>query len=141
MKAITEAKDVTTYQKLIKVLGDYSTRFPATGIDTHFQAAIDNGIKIMPKDKQALAIISSVLDSDNTPASVHKLLNLRFTDLPMDTRPVMKSGRKKEVAFWNSSAGITDKVIGLINFEGAAGGKWCDINGNSVQLIDVIGDK
>ena len=137
MKEITEAKDVTIYKALLRVLGDYTTKAPMTGVDKLFQKAVDNGIKILPKDSKALEILSNVLCSDTTTSGVvQKLLNTRFSSLSIDIRPISKSGRKKEVAFWDNGNRICDKVVDLINFDGKAKGNWCDVDGTKVSLID-----
>jgi len=137
MKSVIEAKDVTIYKKLLRVLGDYSHRFPATGVDRLFQSAVDNGIKIMPKDKLALRIIKTILDYESTPAAVQKLLNTRFTTLPAELQPKTKNGRRKEVAFWMVNDRVGDKVVDLINFEGSGKGYWTSISGERVEIIDM----
>jgi len=54
LKKIREAKDVSIYQGLLKVLGAYSSDIPATGIDGLFDAVSKHGTKVLPKDKKAL---------------------------------------------------------------------------------------
>jgi len=137
MKLINESKGVTVYKKLLRVLADYSHRFPATGVDRLFQSAVDNGMKIMPKDKVALDIINYILHDESPPAAVQKLLNTRFTSLLSDLRPIIKGGRRKEVAFWMTNDRVGDKVIDLINFTGSGRGYWTDVNGGRVTIVDM----
>jgi len=137
IKEITEAKDVSLYKKLIAILGDYGHRFPSTGVDGMFQNAVENGIKIMPKDKHALKILKWILDDESIPATVQKFLNTRFSALPIEIRPLIKNGRKKEVAFWDSNGKVGDKILDLINFEGSGKGTWVDARGDKTPLIDL----
>jgi len=135
-KMIIEARDVTVYKALIQVLGDYSKSYGMTGVSRLFQKAVDNGVKILPKDKDALTIIINTIMVGSSSEAVQKLINTRFTTLPMNTRPITKVGRAKEVAFWNSNGKVGDKVLDLINFDGKASGYWSDVQGNKVSLID-----
>jgi len=137
MKEITEAKDVKVYKKLLVVLGDYSRKVPATGVDRLFNLAVENGKKILPKDKKALAILDYVLNNP-APVAVQKLLNMRFSDLPkIEYRPVYKEGNKHLVAWWSVDGQVSDKVQSLLDFEGKGkSGRWTDLKGNSVSLID-----
>jgi len=139
MKRITEAKDVTTYKKLLRALGDFSDMFPATGVSGLFKGAVENGINVLPSDKQALAILNAVMSEDKAaPGIVHELLNLRFADLPIELRPVFKNARCKEVAFWQLDGKLYDRVVALINFKGSGKkGAWSDLDGNKVTLLDL----
>lgn len=134
---INEALDVVLYKKLLRTLGDYTNSFPATGVDKLFQAAVKHGIKIMPKDKYALAILDTVL-CDMVPTAVQKLLNIRFSDLEVGVRPLHVSGRRHLVAFWNRDNNVHDKVRDLIDFAGTGkAGGWSEMNGDKVTLIDM----
>ena len=137
-KKIIEAKDVSIYKKLLKVLGDYSTSFPATGVTGLFDVAIEQGKKILPNDKQALDIIDCLLSDESNPAAVQKFLNCRFSDLPIEYRPISKKGNKHEVASWERNGIVSDRAKALIDF-GVVGkkGKWSDIDGQSVTLVDI----
>lgn len=138
MKRITEAKDVEVYKKLLRTLGDYTIKNPVTGINKLFDIAIEQGKKVLPKDKHALAILDYVL-SNSVPAAVQKLLNMRFGDLPKaEFRPLIKVGKKHEVAFWGRNNQVYDKVKDLVDFEASGkSGQWSDINGEKVTLLDL----
>ena len=137
MKCITESKDVTVYKRLIQVLGDYSKSFPFTGVDKFFRNAVEKGKQILPSDKTALSILDYALQGESSSGVVQKLLNIRFSDLPMEVRPCGKSDRRREVAFWMMKDRMGDKVVDLINFEGDGKGHWVDANGDNVTLIDM----
>ena len=137
-KRINEAKDVSVYKKLLKVLGGYTSTFPATGVTGLFDTAIEQGKKILPSDKQALDILCYVLSDESEPAAVQKLLNLRFSDIPIEHRPISKKSNKHEVASWERNGVTSDRVKALIDFEVTGKkGKWSDIDGESVTLIDI----
>jgi len=134
---LDEAKDLSLYKALVQILSDYADRFPATGIDGYLEKLMRAGIKSMPSDKRAQLILGMLVNDRSTfPSTVTKLLNLRFADLDIDVRPIVKNGRKHEVANWTTSDGtVTDKVKDLINLDGKTG-KWTDINGEKVTLLD-----
>jgi len=134
---LNEAKDLSVYKKLINVLGDYTDRYPGTGVERLFRNAIDLGMKVMPSDKNAIAVLDSVLSNGSGPQRVQNLLNMRFADLPLVIKPTYKLGNRKEVAFWLSNEQIYDRVISLLNQSKSGGkGKWCDIDGKGVDIID-----
>jgi len=136
LKRIQESKDVQIYQKLLKVLGDYSITTPATGIDSLFDTASGEGKKVLPKDKKALEILDYVLSCNSVPRCIHKLLNLRFSDLPVEYRPISKDGRKHRVCHWVRGAEISDRVKDLVDWKNTGKiGKWGDIEGEPVELI------
>jgi len=137
MKKIFEARDVNVYKELLKVLSEYTAEVPCTGVDKLLDLAVEQGKKILPSDKRALAIIEYMLTVDSTPAIVQKLLNMRFSDLPIELRPLTKDGRKHVVAFWMRGKKISDKVKDLIDFDGIGGkGQWVNVDGENVTLID-----
>jgi len=139
LQRIQEAKDVVLYKRLLKVLGEYSKTVPATGVDTLFDAAVKRGSKILPKDKTALAILKHVMADDSAARVVHKLLNLRFSNLPADLRPLSKEGRKHQVAHWaRTNALVSDRVKDLIAWEDGSAGHWSDLEGKKVTLIDMM---
>jgi len=142
MKKIYEARDVKVYKKLLRVLGDYSIRAPATGVDKLFDTVVEYGMKIMPKDKKALAILNYIL-SNPIPIAIQKLLNMRFSDLPkVEFRPIYRVGNKHQVAWWNNNNQVFDKIQSLIDFKGIGKtGQWTDINGENVTLIDLSKEK
>ena len=137
-KYLLEAKKLTIYKKLIRLFGDYSERFPATGVDNYFKVATEKGVKILPGNSRAQDIVYSILDDDTSvPTKVTDLLNKRFSDLDMDIRPMFKNGKRKEVAFWERDGQITDKVIDLIGWEDGKTGRWVNAHGEKVSLIDM----
>jgi hypothetical protein len=138
-KLITEAKDVKLYTRLVQVLGDYDTKVPCTGISGLFNAAVESGTKILPKDKTAIAILNHVLNCGSTPSIIQKLLNCRFADLPAEVRPMIKKGRKHEVPVWSRDGQLSDRIKDLIDWAvtGKAG-EWADVDGNKQEVIDSV---
>ena len=136
---ISEAKDLSLYKKLLRLLGGYSDKFPATGVDKMFKSLVGVGMKSIPKDKRALDILVALFEQEKSvPAVVQMLLNIRFADLPLAVRPIYKNGRTKEVAFWEIDSKLHDKVITLLDFTGKApAGRWVDAEGKKVELLDM----
>ena len=135
---ILESKNLEIYKRLIRVLGEYSKNVPATGVDHLFDQVVEQGIRVLPKEKFALAILDYILCEKDIPNTVQTLLNIRFSDLPVKMRPMLKRGRRHGVAFWSRGGRRFDCVRELLNLEGAEGsGKWTDLNGEAVQLIDL----
>jgi hypothetical protein len=135
---LNEAKNLNLFKRLLRILGEYCKSVPATGTDRLFDIAVEKGLKILPKDKTALAILDEVLKEDSVPESVQELLNMRFANLPIKCRPLVKKGQKHEVASWARDTLISDKVKDLINWDGTgAAGKWSDLEGKKVELIDM----
>jgi hypothetical protein len=137
MKEIFEARDVTVYKKLISLLGDYTSNYAFSGVTQLFNQLTELGIKSMPKDSRALLILDVIGNWGSSPASVQDLLNLRFSALESIIRPVIRNGRKKEVAFWFNGEKISERVLDLLRLNGKSG-YWCDINGRKVKLIDNV---
>jgi len=138
LNKIRESAGVDLYQKLLKTLGGYSVDIPATGVDSLFNAVAEYGKKVMPKNKKALEILKWLL-TDAAPAQVvHKLLNLRFSDLPVSHRPISKAGRKHQVAHWTRDGKISDRIKDLISWDGSGkAGNWTDVDGEKVTLIPI----
>jgi len=129
---------LNVYRKLLLVLGDYSCAFPGTGVGKLFKQATEYGKKVLPSDKLALKILWTILSKDTSAAAVHKLLNMRFSNLPPELQPIVKKGRSKEVAFWARGASVTDKIKDLIDFKNdGKKGMWSDVDGNKVELLDI----
>jgi len=138
LKKIREGKDVNLYQRLLKILGDYSASVPATGVDNLFDVVAAQGKKILPKDKKALEILDYILSGGSTARVVHKLLNLRFSDLPIECRPITKNGRKHLVAHFGRDGKISDRVKDVVDWENTGkAGRWVDIDGEKVSLIPI----
>ena len=135
-KKVNEATDATAYKHMLKSLGDYSTKNAFTGVDGLFKTACDKGKKIMPKDKNALSILQYVIMQPTSSSSVQRLLNTRFSSLPIELRPMAKDDEKKEVAMWMIGDRISDKVVDLIDFTGEGKGYWCNVQGEKVSLVD-----
>jgi hypothetical protein len=139
LKRIQEAKDVVLYQKLLQTLGDYASRVPSTGVDALFGAVTKQGKKILPKDKKALEILDYIFSSGSTARIIHKLLNFRFSDLPIVCRPLMKDGRKQLVAHFGRDGKVTDRVKDLVDWENTGKpGVWTTIDGDKVSLIQIL---
>jgi len=135
---IFEAKDLDTYKKLLKVLGEYSDKFPGTGVSQMFDQALTSGKKILPKDKLAIEIIHHLLKTNSVASAIHKILNLRFSNLPIELRPLVKNGRSKQVAHWTREALVSDKIKDLIDWSGLGKkGYWSDTDGEKVKLHDL----
>lgn len=142
MRKLLESKGLDLYKRLVRILGNYSKSVPATGIDRVFDQVVAQGIRVLPKDKFALAILDRVLDEKDVPNTVQTLLNMRFSDLPVEVRPMSKTGRRHEVAFWSRGDKKFDMVKELLDIEGVGkSGKWTDPNGESVQLIDLSAEQ
>jgi len=135
---ILEAKDLDVYKRLLKVLGEYTDKFPGTGVSRMFDQALGSGKKILPKDKLAIDILHFILKNNSVPSAVHKILNFRFSNLPIELRPLVKNGRSKEVAHWSRESLVSDKIKDLIDWEGTGkAGSWSDVDGNKVKLYDM----
>jgi hypothetical protein len=136
MELLEAQKDLSIYKRLVQLLGDYQTNVPATGISNIFNKLLDKGIKAIPKDKTAQAILSYILFNKDQALIIECLLNQRFAKLPALYRPTYKDGNKKLTAFWFSNDNICDKSFNLLNLEDSIG-HWCDESGKSVKLINV----
>lgn len=140
-RAISESKDVNVYKHLLRVLGDYCKKFVATGVDELLSKAIDKGKSVIPSDKLGQAIIAKLLENESVGAAVQALLNMRFSDLPIELRPVYKDkeGTQCRVAMWTADDVVGDKVLSLLRFDkDAKNGKWTDKDGESVELVDMM---
>lgn len=142
IQILKEAKNLNQYKKLIRTLGDYYDAFPGIS-NKYLDQALEHGVKIMPKDKYALAVIDSIISScDSVPAKVQSLLNVRFAELPKEIRPMYKDGRRTVVAFWSRGNKVYDRVLDLIGFaDGKAEGFWSDMEGNRVKLVSEVESK
>jgi len=129
---LDEAKDLLLYKKLVILFDTFVDNYPGTGVGNIYRNLIENGIKSMPKDKYALAIISYAICN----YSVSDIMNRRFSELPITVKPVYKDGHKKLCAFYCVDGKLMDRVINLLNFEGKKG-TWTDENCNKVSLIDL----
>jgi len=133
---VFESKDLTVYKRLLRTLGEYSESFPATGVSKMFRSVLENGLKVLPKDDDALNILSFVLLGKSVPAIVHALLNTRFSDLPVEIKPLYKVGNSTMVAYWCKGKVVSDKVLDLLKFDTKEKGYWCDEKGKEVKLLE-----
>lgn len=137
-KILEGKQNLAVYKRLIWALGDYSDKFPATGVDQLFNKALEHGVKVVPTDKKAMEILSYIQLGDSIPTIVNNLLNLRFSDLPAEYRPMYRAGSRKLVAFWGRAGQVYDKVVSLIDFNGkASSGGWVDVDGNKIKLLPI----
>lgn len=135
---VLEAKDLSVYRRLLKVLGGYSDNFPGTGVGRMFDAALEHGKKILPKDTLAISILDHILKTNSGAAAVSKILNLRLSELPVELRPLIKDGKRKIVAHWAREALVGDKIKDLIDWEGTGKkGHWANTDGEKVKLHDL----
>jgi hypothetical protein len=138
IKEIRRSLDVNLYQRLLKVLGEYSANTPCTGVDALFSAVVEQGKKVLPKDKKALEILDWILSSGTTARIIHKLLNLRFSDLPVECKPITKNGRKHLVAHFGRDGKISDRIKDIVDWENTGKtGRWVDIDGEAVSLLSI----
>jgi hypothetical protein len=135
-KDILEAKDVCVYKKLLNTFGDYCDKNPATGVDHLFELLVEKGKKILPSDKRAMDILCHLLADDTSSSCVQNILNTRFRDLPAQLKPVTKSGKRHELAFWCVDKQVFDQTRKLLNFEGKGKGFWSDADCKKVTLLD-----
>jgi len=134
---ILEAKDLQLYKTMFRTLGDYIVNVPMTGIDRLFNTIVEKGAQVMPKDKNAIDILWWVLSCDS-PAAVHKMLNTRFSDLPVGIRPMAKQKQRHIVASWSRDDVISDRVKDLVDWAATGkNGTWTDIDGKKVEIIDM----
>jgi hypothetical protein len=134
---ILEAKDLELYKRLLRILAEYIKAAPCTGVDRLFEQALEQGKKVLPKNKKALEILDLVLQEKSVADSVQKLLNMRFSNLSPSLQPLVKVGRKHEVASWVRGSMISDRVKDLLDWEGKGAGGWGDVDGKSVTLIEI----
>ena len=135
-KKLTEAADLNIFKDIVRTLGDYADRFPATGVEDLLDKLISAGVKCIPKDKMAQDILAYVIHDGTPPSAIQKLLNVRFAELPYDLRPLFRNGRKHRVAMWCVDDNVTDKVQGLLKLDSKSG-FWSDTNGEKVSLMEL----
>jgi len=135
IKKITEAKDVELYKRLLEVFGNYMSIFPCTGVDILFDNLVAHGKKLLPKNGQALKILDHIISLTDEPGIVQKLLNMRFSDLPVEIRPVAKNG---EIVYWERNGNTSDRIRDLVDFVDTGGqGRWSDSKGQKITLVGI----
>lgn len=134
---VLEAKNVDIYKRLLNIFGDFIDKYPCTGVDTLFDMLVEKGIKCLPGDARALAILEyMVSECESSSASVQKILNMRFIDLPVELKPIAKIGKRHEICFWCKDGQVSNQIKSLLNFEGGPKGSWSDANCEKVELLD-----
>ncbi len=137
VKSLLESNNLSLYKTMLNVFSEYCTDTPCTGVDKMFDTLVENGAKILPKDKLALEILNYIFTRLESPGvQIHKFLNIRFSDLPVNLRPRFRSGRKLEVANWVTNNVVSDRVSDLINWSNSGTGFWSDISGNKQNVIN-----
>ncbi len=128
---------------MLRVFGDYTAGTPASGISGMYDALIEHGAKILPSDKDALWIIKNMFDVDESDATkIHKLLNIRFSDLPGSIRPMIRPNRKILTANWTIDGVVSDRVKDLIDWNGSGKkGFWSDVDGNKAEIVNSTVEK
>lgn len=133
-----EASDITVYKKLVLVFSDFVENNPGTGMGKVYRQLLTNGLKLIPKDKEALDILSYILKDSSGSKVVQEIMNKTFCDLPITVRPMYKDSRSKLVAFWNKGGKSYTKVIDLLDLDGIGEkGAWTNEKGDKVELIDL----
>ena len=139
---ILESRDLRLFRRMLRVLSDYSTNVPATGVDRLFDIATEKGTGILPKDKHAIAILKYVFSIEPSAAAVHKMLNLRFSDLPAEVKPMAKHERRQIVASWSMDGSVSDRVKDLVDWDATSKqGMWTDIDGKKVEVADTADEE
>lgn len=135
---LVEAKqEMGIFKALLRMLLDYSDKSTGTSITGILNQFLEVGIKALPRDRRALAILRHVLFCKETSSGkMQKLLNTRFSDLPVCIRPQYQEDKKILVAFWERDGKIYDKLFSLVNVETGKQGSWSSESGESVKLID-----
>jgi hypothetical protein len=136
-KVVLESRNVQTYKKLLNIFGGFCDEYPASSVDRLFELMVEKGIKILPSDKRAMDILNYLIcECDSVSMRVQKILNMRFRNLPAELKPITKSGRRHEIAFWCIDGAVFDQVRRLLNFESGSKGFWSDAEGKKVQLLN-----
>jgi len=127
---------------MLSMLGDYDSNVPMTGIGHLFDVLAKKSTAILPKDKHAQAILRHVFAGDNSAASIHKMLNIRFSDLPDGLKPMALKDDRKIVASWSRDGHVSDRVRDLVDWDDTSKqGQWTDIKGDKVEVADTVDDE
>lgn len=137
LRRVLESRDVNTYKKLLTVFGSFCDEYPASSVDRIFDQMIEKGAKVLPSERRARAIIDYVVgECESGPMKVQKILNMRLCDLPVELRPLTKTSKRHEIAFWCRKDQIYDKVKDLLNLDDGGPGFWSDAECKKVTLLD-----
>jgi len=124
---------------MLAMLGEYDTNVPMTGVGNLFNTLAKKNTAILPKDRHAQAILRHVFSGDNSAASIHKMLNIRFSDLPDGFKPMAEKDEKRIVASWSRDGHVSDRVRDLVDWDATGKqGNWTDIKGDKVEVADTV---
>lgn len=132
-------KDLEIYKSLVNLFTEYVSVFSTSRAEKVLDYLINSGLKVIPDDSLAQEILLYMLNSKNSvPIKVLELLNLKFSDLPLNLRPRYQEGFEVKNAFWKVGNDISDSVFSLITIvdENSCQRFWCDSNGNKVELLN-----
>jgi hypothetical protein len=134
---LDEATNLNVYKQLLVLFSKFIDQYPGTGAGNIYRSIMQNGLKIVPKDKRVLDILEYIIGLGEF-KSVQELLSKSFSDLPITIRPVYKEGTRKITAFWEVDGVLYNKIIDLINIDGSGGtGKWVNEKGEKIKLMDL----
>jgi hypothetical protein len=134
---VLESKNVDIYKRLLNIFGDFCDKYPCGSVDVLFDQLVEKGIKCLPGDARALAILDyMVCQCESSSAGVQKILNMRFIDLPVDLKPIAKKGKRHEICFWCKDGQVSNQIKSLLNFESSKKGSWSNANCEKVELLD-----
>lgn len=101
---------------------------------------LELGLKCVPKDVKALAILDQVMNNE-PPVAINKLVNGSFSEFLEDVRPIYRTEQGLvSTAAWCVGDKPSNRVVSLISTTGEAG-YWCDSNGTKVSVIAIEGGK
>jgi hypothetical protein len=135
--------ELNLFQKVLKLLSDYTDQYPASGVDGMLEDLRTNKAAVLPKGELEKEIIEYAMSIGTHPAGAYQQLsNLRFADLPLCLRPLYQSVDKEEVAMWGQGDKVSDKIISMLDFkkEGDVKG-FVDKAGEKVKLLSKEGKK
>lgn len=136
-RKVLESTRVGVYKKLLNIFGSFCDAYPASSVDRIFDIMVEKGVKILPTEQRAEAIIEYIIsECESGPMKVQRILNMRLRDLPAELKPITKAGKRHEIAFWCKGDQIYDKVKDLLNLEDDGAGYWGDAECKKVTLLD-----
>ena len=133
-KVLDEAKDLNVYKTMLELFSCFIDKYPGSGMGKIYRELLEAGLKCVPKEKRAQEILTFVL-SASTPKALQDLRNTFFSELPLELRPLYKSGNSKLCAFWKRGEKTYTKVFDLLDLAGEGAGTWADEKGEKVSLL------
>jgi hypothetical protein len=134
---LAEAADLQIYSRLVTAFAEYVDTAPGSGMGRWLDQLTEIGIKAVPSDKRAQAVLDHVLRSRSSAFAVQQFGNASFADLPIGVRPQYLDDKKRIVtASWKHGDRVYARVQQLIAWDGKPG-NWCDAQGNNIKLVDV----